>query len=126
MTAVPSVISVRCHYCSKFRHPSEVLDIGNGGAKMCLQCHEWHARSIQALAEGGVPPGCFECRATWDELRLRIAPGDNPDDVKMYLTPKDGIYQLLCSTCSDAYERKRVDLLGDTAYGHLKKLKGAK
>jgi hypothetical protein len=117
---VSAVIKVRCHYCSQFRHPLEVLPIGTGGVVMCWRCHEWHCQNIEALAKGGVPHGCFECRATWDELRLRFAAGDNPDDVKMYLVPRDGIYQLLCRTCSDAYELKRADLLRGTLYGQTK------
>jgi hypothetical protein len=122
---VPAVLSTRCHYCSKFRNPHEIIPIGTGGALMCFHCYEWHTKSLNALATGSAPPGCFECRVTWAELRARPASGDETS-VKMYLVPKDGIYQLLCRTCSDAYERKRADLLGDTVYGHLNKLKGAK
>lgn len=44
----------------------------------------------------------------------------------MFLHWKDGVYQVLCRACSDRYERKRLDLYGDTVHGHLKKLKGAK
>lgn len=120
IAAVPQLARVRCHYCSKARHPLEIAAIGQGGAKMCVDCYQWHLSSLKAIAAGGVPPGCFECRATWDELRLRLAPGDNPDEVKMFLVPKDGIYQLLCGMCIDAYERKRADLLRGTLYGQLK------
>lgn len=118
-------MALRCHYCSKFHSPSETISIGTGGVKMCFQCQEWHVGQMNAVAQGGVPPGCFGCRATWDELRLRIAAGDNTSEVKMYLTPKDGIYQLLCRTCSDAYEQKRADLFKGTLHGRLKKLTGA-
>lgn len=114
------IVTVRCHYCSKDQHPGEIISIGTGGAKMCFRCYEWHVENINALAQGGVPMGCFECRVTWAELRARVGPDDNPDDVKMFLVPKDGIYQLLCRTCSDAYERKRADLLRGTLYGQRK------
>jgi len=121
MTAVlPRVVSVRCHYCSKFRHPDDVHPIGTGGAVMCVHCREWHAENVSAITRGGVPKGCFECRITWAELRLRFAAGDKPDEVKMFMVPKDGIYQLLCAKCTDAYERKRADLLRGTLYGQRK------
>lgn len=114
-----AVTTLRCHYCSKFRHPAEIIHIGTGGAKMCQHCYEWHLSSLNAVSKGGVPPGCFDCRATWDELRLRLDAGDNTS-VKMILVPKDGIYQLLCRTCSNAYEQKRADLLSGTLYGQSK------
>jgi hypothetical protein len=116
----PNVVSVRCHYCSVFRNPHEVFPIGIGGVVMCLRCREWHDANIDALAKDGAPKGCFECRVTWAELRLRLEAGDNPAELKMFLVPKDGIYQLLCRTCSDAYERKRADLLRGTLYGQRK------
>lgn len=120
MTSAPAIFKLQCHYCSRWRLPSETLDIGQGGVRMCLQCHELHVAQMLALATGGVPPGCFDCRATWEELRLRLDPGDNTSEVKMFLTPKDGIYQLLCRTCSDAYELKRADLFKGTQYGQTK------
>jgi hypothetical protein len=120
MTNVPQILRIRCHYCSKWHHPKEVLDIGVGGVKMCFRCHEWHIENIRAIVSQGVPVGCFECRKTWAELRLLYRPGDNPDEVKMSVVPRDGIYQLLCGTCSDAYERKRGDLIRDTLYGQQK------
>lgn len=118
--AVAQFVRVRCHYCSQFRHRGDVLTIGTGRALICLHCREWHEANIAALAANGVPKGCFECRATWAELRLRVSAGDNPDEFKMFLVPKDGIYQLLCRTCSDAYEQKRADLLRGTLYGQQK------
>jgi hypothetical protein len=120
VSSVPHVLKVRCQYCSHFYHPLEVLNIGQGGVVMCWKCHEWHTANLLAAFQGGVPKGCFECKATWDELRLRLTIGDNPDEVKMFLVPKDGIYQLLCRTCSDAYEQKRADLLRGTLYGQTK------
>lgn len=119
MTA-PAIINAKCHYCSQWRLPGEIIQIGVGGVKMCFHCHEWHVKQIDAVAIGGVPPGCFDCRKTWEELRLSFDLGDNPSEVKMFLVPKDGIYQLLCRTCSDAYEQKRADLLKGTQHGQTK------
>lgn len=41
----------------------------------------------------------------------------------MQLHPMDGLYAFLCLTCSDEYERKRLDLYGDTPHGHARGLK---
>jgi hypothetical protein len=40
----------------------------------------------------------------------------------MFAHPKDGILQLLCGSCSDDYEGKRLDLYRGTPYGAMKKL----
>jgi hypothetical protein len=115
------VIGVRCHYCSRARTPAEMVGIGKGGAAMCWRCWESHLQAVQALS-GAIPRGCGECAVTFAALQ-EAAPGGN---VRMYVHWKDGIYQLLCPMCSDRYERKRLDLYGDTAYGWKNKLKGAK
>ena len=118
---ISAILAVRCHYCSKFRSPSEVLHLGTGGAVMCWTCYEWHAKALRML-QGEPPPGCQVCGVTFAQLK-DATPGE---DVRMYVVPKDSLYQVLCKTCSDAYIRKRVDLLGDTQFGWENKLKGAK
>lgn len=115
------VIGVVCHYCSRSRTPREMVAMGTGGARMCWRCWESHTGAVAALA-GNLPRGCGECQVTFGALR-EAAPAGN---VRMYVHWKDGIYQLLCPSCSDRYERKRLDLYGDTAYGWKNKLKGAK
>ena len=120
MTA-PAVFKVQCPYCSKWRSPAEIIPIGTGGAKICWHCYEWHHQALKMLA-GQPPPGCQECGVSFEALE-KAAPGGN---VRMYVHPKDGIYQVLCRRCSDAYTRKRVDLYGDTKFGWDRKLKGAK
>jgi len=35
----------------------------------------------------------------------------------MYVVPKDGIYQMLCSACSRPYVSKRADLYRGTEFG---------
>lgn len=120
VTTAGAVILARCRFCSKFRHPKEFIHDATVG--MCWRCYEWHQHALDVLAGGGVPRGCQECGRTYEELE-RTAGGP---DVRMALHPKDGIYQVLCGGCSDEYERKRLDIYGNTPYGHAKKLQGAK
>jgi hypothetical protein len=119
---VPQVLRIRCHYCSQFRSPHEITDIGQGGARMCWHCYEWHLRALDLLCNGNPPPGCQECGTAFADLERRAAEGN----FRMYAHPKDGFYQILCQHCSDEYERKRADLYGATVYGHTKQIDGSK
>jgi len=114
-------IRERCHFCSKYRNLHEMIRIVGKGQRICWSCFKWHQKAMRMLG-GEPPPGCQECYVTFDALQ-KISPDGNVS-FRMHL--KDGIYQILCRSCSDAYERKRLDLYGDTAYGWLRKLKGAK
>lgn len=116
MSLVP-VIRLKCRFCSKFRSPNEFIHDATVG--YCWVCYEWHQHALKMLA-GVDPPGCQQCGTFFEVLRSRAA-----GDLRMYLHPKDGIYQILCKACSDGYERKRLDLYGDTPHGWLRKLKGA-
>lgn len=109
----------QCRFCSKWRRLEEF--IGGEITGQCVQCLEWHRHALDVLTSGAMPRGCRECGATADTLSAGSASGD----FRLYLHRKDGIYQLLCWTCSDAYERKRLDQFGDTPYGAAKHLKGA-
>lgn len=111
------IIGVRCHYCSKSRSPREVIYLP-GGKMLCWRCYEWHGHAMGLLAKGEPPPGCQECGAKFDAMQEVNARGDMP----VYLHPKDGVYQVLCGKCSDAYVQKRADLYGSTQYGRLQKL----
>jgi hypothetical protein len=113
----PPVIAVRCHYCSKWRAPRDLHRLSGHAQAICADCLSWHFRAMDFLA-GGPPPGCQECLATWEILRER-APGD---EVRLYVVPRDGIYQMLCADCVRPYIRKRKDLYGDTAFGARIKL----
>ncbi len=117
--AIP-VIRVRCHICSRFRRPSEILHLP-GGALRCLQCQERHEKALLMLA-GNAPFFCQECGKSPEQLMAE----SGASNTQMCIQWKDGVYQVLCVPCSDAYERKRLDLYGDTVHGFLKKLKGAK
>lgn len=111
-------LRVRCHYCSRFRSPGEIIRIGTGGAVMCWHCWESHLDALRILS-GKPPKACGGCGVSFDVLQ-DAAPGG---DIKMYVHPKDGIYQLLCRTCSDRYVRQRADLYGSTEFGWREKLK---
>lgn len=87
---------------------------------MCWQCMGWHEHALKVLA-GAPPRGCQECGVTFAFLESCSPDGNT----RMYVHSKDGIYQILCPHCSDAYERKRLDLYGGTRYADLKKLKGS-
>jgi hypothetical protein len=77
---------------------------------------------LKAFA-GEPPKGGQECGRTYEQLEWLAGA-----DVRFGFHLKDGIYQVLgmACGCSDAYERKRLDLYGNTPYGLSKKLKGAK
>jgi hypothetical protein len=112
-------LKLLCRFCSKFRSPAEFIHNATSG--YCWHCYAWHQSALKMLATAEYPPGCQECGLDIAVLRER-----EPGDFRMYLHPKDGIYQVLCKTCSDKYERKRLDLYGNTPYGHVQKLKGAR
>ena len=121
MTAAP-VILARCRLCGKARHPREFIHDAIVG--FCWRCFEWHQKALRAFTHAEPPDGCQECGATYEQLEA-ISPGA---DVRFGFHPKDGIYQVLgmACGCSDAYERKRLDLYGRTPYGEKRKLMGAK
>jgi hypothetical protein len=118
--AAPAVFLATCRFCSRPRHPHEFIHDTIVG--MCWHCYEAHQDAMRVLLEGGVPTDCAECRLPFDELS-RLA---RSADVRMRLHWKDGLYQFLCRPCSDAYERKRLDQFGNTPYGEMRKLRGAK
>lgn len=84
---------------------------------MCLRCHEWHGHALRILA-GEFPRGCQECGLTLEQLNT-LGTGAT---TRMYVVPKDGIYQVLCAICKDAYCAKRADLYRATQFGSELKL----
>jgi hypothetical protein len=108
---VPGVISVRCHYCSK-EYPAWRTHQLQRSQRICDYCLDWHNKAIEFLAGRGLP-GCQVCGASWEFLHdstLGV-------EVRMYVVPKDGIYQILCATCVRPYVSKRADLYGGTRFG---------
>lgn len=61
-----------------------------------------------------MPRGCQECGLSIEELN---AIGNAPT-TRMYVVPKDGVYQLLCLACKERYCSKRADLYRNTQFGH--------
>ncbi len=98
------MILVRCNYCSKHRLRSTVHYLGSAslpGQIICDVCLDWHNRAIELLAGNEIPP-CQECG--------KIAQ-------RLYVVPRDGVYQVLCRRCVGPYVSKRADLYRGTAYG---------
>lgn len=114
------IITERCHYCSKQKSPKDIITM-SGGAKICTRCWHWHHHALDVLA-GDPPRGCQECHVDYDVLERRSIDGN----VRMSVIALDGIYAVVCPSCGDKIVRKRVDLFGDTEYGHKLKLKGSK
>ena len=114
----------RCDYCSKWRLPSEMMRFGADKCMaMCHNCYQRHEKAMQMLS--GLPAekwGCQECGVSAVAIRERSHDGN----CRLYVHWKDGIYEILCRPCSDAYEKKRLDLYGNTPYGWKRKLKGNK
>lgn len=109
---VPHVVSVRCNYCSKHRPEFRVHRITHAQV-ICDHCLEWHLHAIEFLNGSTAPHGCQECGRTF-QLIADSTPGA---EVRLYVVPKDGIYQLLCKTCVTPYLPKRADLYRGTEFG---------
>lgn len=118
MGAVPILVKVPCRVCGKFRDPREFIHDATVG--YCWHCYEWHLVALKMLCQGIPPSGCQECGVSYESLAAAAGGGD----VKFYLHPKDGVYQVLCRHCSDRYERANNRLYADTPYGWSRKLKG--
>ncbi len=115
MTPAPAVhslvIAVRCHFCSRQLPAFRTHQIADAQT-ICDDCIEWHNKALEFLA-GAPPPGCQACGATWEFLR-DSTPGA---EVRMYVVPADGIYQIRCATCIRGYLPKRRDLYRETPFG---------
>ena len=113
--AVP-IIGVRCHYCSRFFPPSQVMKFGESMVR-CFQCQQKHLDALEVLA-GKPPRGCGECGITFEDLSATVA----TPQVPMFMHWKDGMYQLLCARCDRKYVEGRKDLYGPTRFGWERKL----
>lgn len=109
---VPNLVKLRCHYCSKERELFRVHRLGHNAQIICDYCLDWHNKAIEFLA-GRAMPGCQGCGASWEFLR-DATPGV---EIRMYVVPKDGIYQVLCPACIRPYVSKRADLYRQTPFG---------
>jgi hypothetical protein len=112
------LIGEKCPSCSRFVSALEMLRFGLGGCvRMCIRCYGHHRHRLAGLAAQNPPEACHGCSTPFEEL-----PKDAGGNSRMYIHEKDGIYQVLCLRCSDAYERKRPDLYRSTPYGHERKI----
>jgi len=107
MTGV--VVTVRCNWCSIEKPEFLVHRLGSGQV-ICDYCLDWHCTTLDWLGGGAIPRTCQICRTPWELT--------SPRDIaaKIYVVPKDGIYQLLCEACVRPYTAKRTDLYGNTEY----------
>ena len=111
------LVGEKCPQCSQFRNPKEILRFGDHGCvRLCLKCYEHHLEVLNVLAKGEPPKACQECSTPYEQL---MAVRGNS---RMYMHSKDGVYQVLCKWCSDAYEQKRADLYRSTPYGAEKRI----
>ena len=108
---VPHVLKIRCHWCSKQREDFRVHRLASNQV-ICDYCLEWHMKALDMLA-GTLPPGCQGC----DRTMAQLYDSSNGVEVRMYVVPKDGIYQVLCRSCIQPYTGKRSDLYTGTKFG---------
>lgn len=99
--------------CSGWYSRADITRAAQGNFMLCHKCFERHLKALSILA-GVADPECAECHA------------DGGPAKAFMMHFKDGIYQFLCHRCSGAYARKRLDLYGETQWGHEHNLKGAK
>lgn len=100
-----------CRMCGKHRHPKEFVG-GGPVTGYCWHCYEWHRKAWEAL-EGRVEPECCFCA---------VKPSEVAADLVMRIYRVDGMYAMTCIPCGHAYEKKRLDMFGQTPYGHKKGL----
>jgi hypothetical protein len=109
------LIALRCNWCSRWRETSRCHTLKSSQV-ICDYCIEWHCAAMDFL--GGAPPiGCQECGISWE--KLRAIPGNRSS---IFIVPKDGINQMLCAQCKDAYVLLRSDLYRNTKFGDSIKL----
>lgn len=104
-----------CSFCSRQLPAWRVHQLGTverPAQTICDDCLDWHNKAIALLA-GEAIPGCQGCGATWEILCDR----ELGSRIPLYVVPKDGIYQVLCSLCLRAYAPKRADLYRGTPFG---------
>ena len=108
------VMAVRCNFCSKERAPYQIHQVGTAGQAICDDCLEWHVHALDVLG-GATPKGCQGCGKTWETMQAESPAVEVA--VSVFVVPKDGIYQMLCSACSRPYVSKRADLYRGTEFG---------
>ncbi len=100
-----------CNWCGRNR-PKYRIHRLHSKQVICDYCLDWQKHALDVLA-GETPRGCQGCVKTWQQLSAET-PGDQ---VRMYVVPKDGIYQLLCKACVIPYLPKTSALYKGTQFG---------
>ncbi len=109
--SVPNVLRVQCNFCSRF-HPSFRVHKLTRAQTICDDCFDWHHKALEVLA-GAVPDSCQSCGVK----TVNFVDNDPTAQTRMYLVPRDGIYQILCRNCVETYLPKRADLYRGTEFG---------
>jgi hypothetical protein len=114
VSIVRNVLKLRCNFCSKELPVHRVHQIQQAQI-ICDYCLDWHNKALDFLA-GGPIPGCQICDRSWAILRDQT----KSVEVRLYVVPRDGIYQVHCASCMAEYVPKRGDLYAGTPFGHDK------
>ena len=101
----------KCPQCGRHCAPEEL----KGTQPRCYHCQEWHEMAVNVMEASA---GCAECGKTWDQFRDE----GGPAELKMYVVPRDGIYQVLCRPCCDEFVRLSRQLYAGTAFAEKMKL----
>lgn len=112
------IIGVRCHYCTRFRSPLEIIHMP-GGVKICQPCEHRHTEALEALASGRFTGECSECGLSHEEIRAQRKCGPNGE---MAIHFENGRYRAMCIECDRVYVPKRLEMYGQTEFGHGLKL----
>lgn len=125
-------VGVKCPYCTKHRHPAEIMSIAQGTYQICHDCFRQHEEALLALSglkhnsDGQLvstappPQECSECHLSAVAIARRDGTGDL---TRMLLHYEGGAYRFMCKQCSDVYVPKRRELYRDTQFGWERKLK---
>jgi hypothetical protein len=115
MSEAGIIIRLRCFDCSKWCNPGEVVHVGESVIQ-CWDCYDKQRKIVESWDEP--PSECAVCHTKFEELARQV-PGQ---PVSMFVHWIDGTLGLLCSTCDQAYVRKRLDQFRGTRYGEELKL----
>jgi hypothetical protein len=116
MSALASPILGLCGYCFKSKPMNFIFRLGES-VLICHNCYEKHEKAVNDFALQP-PTECAACHLTWEQL----SEGVIGPTVPMYPHYLDGIYQLLCRSCSDARIRKTPQPYKGTRFGWEQKL----
>jgi hypothetical protein len=107
----PAILeTVVCNWCTRALPKFRVHRLMSHQV-ICDYCLEWQDHAMEVLG-GAVPRGCQACGTSWYDLNARSG-----QQVRMYVVPKDGIFQLLCIDCVRPHLPKTKELYKGTKFG---------